>query len=323
MKNLITFLLCFAFSGSLFSQDLPIPRKEQIIENFGEQLITYSKKKKSINIHYRDNKGIVRTFSLDYSKVTKLKNVVKNFNETIREEITKPEVAIERFKIYKLENAIHLTIEFRKKHIHYTDLITLNLETKEITRKKYSSAPTEAVGYSNRTKGASTIYDNKLFQTFFNGMNYGLAIHDLQDSTISNSYYNTVNDTIDFKNSFPIFTRDVVGFTINSNLWDKKKQVKEVNLFRRLERDKPFICVAKNEGRYLVWMGAYNKEEYDTFLFGTSIPGVGTIKNKPIPKSTKEAISNIFSNGFTTYSRNSISFFSLIDINNLTHIKPN
>ena len=157
----------------------------------------------------------------------------------------------------------------------------MNKKTNEFFHKKVFSSK-GLQGVRGKGAGTSCIFDNKLFQVFFNGLYFGVTIHDLQSLELLKQYTALKKDSIAFKDGTLRYSRLMKGFDPLRR--SKSKGITDGSFFNLLNNgDFPFICVDEKDDKYFLMLGSYGKEEYQNLWFnrsrdvrlsnGTVIPG--------------------------------------------------
>lgn len=126
----------------------------------------------------------------------------------------------------------------------------------------YKEVPHPSLGEYNQDSGGGYIYENKLFQVYYDQSRFGLKVSDLTDGTTLFDKSISGEDTLTLLRSQVNFP----GFLTNRKIKTADK------LIRRMGPLSPFVYVKKSQGELLIGLGGFAQENYGG---GGPIPGAG------------------------------------------------
>lgn len=126
----------------------------------------------------------------------------------------------------------------------------------------YKEVPYPSPGEYNQDSGGGYIYENKLFQVYYDQSRFGLKVSDLTDGSTLFDKSISGEDTLTLLRSQVNFP----GFLTNRKIKTADK------LIRRMGPLSPFVYVKKSQGELLIGLGGFAQESYGG---GGPIPGAG------------------------------------------------
>jgi len=243
-----------------------ISEEEEIIggmEMEGEALILtrerISKKECKLHIYTPSSQGLERrTFTglPEYFAVKRYDPLIVRKDADIW-----PDKAVNPDKIFTDGGKLYL-VNDKNPNIFSSDKPFFKIAAVDLPTGSVSNKELPYPGMGEYTHSSGYIYENKLFQVYYDQSRFGLKVTDMTDGRILFDKSVSGEDTLTLLRSQVNFS----GFLTNRKIKTADK------LIRRMGPLSPFVYVKKSQGELLIGLGGFTQESYGG---GGPIPGAG------------------------------------------------
>lgn len=174
-----------------------------------------------------------------------------------------PDKAINPDKIFADQGKLYL-VQDKNPNVYSSNKPVFKMAIIDLTSGSvsYKEVPHPSLGSYNQDSGGGYIYENKLFQVYYDQSRFGLRVSDLTDGTPLFDKSISGEDTLTLLRSQVNFP----GFLTNRKIKTADK------LIRRMGPLSPFVYVKKCQGELLIGLGGFTQESYGA---GGPVPAAG------------------------------------------------